>query len=183
MASSASTSDSRAANSLFKSQEACTYAMCKEIRKEMLDSILCGINERFDAFENKFEVLFTMQANLQKWLADQEQATSFLDICKGKLETKFKELKEHTGQLQSKVLDLDACFCRFNIKVVGIKEESEEETPRTLCLAWSQSCWVKNISRTRLKLTVGIAPPSPNLRQGENRAPLWPVFTIFKSRS
>lgn len=52
-----------------------TFAICKE----MPESILRCINERFGAFEAKFNVLAASQAELQASVASQEQAAIELD--------------------------------------------------------------------------------------------------------
>lgn len=106
-----------------------TYAMCKEICKEMSESILRCINERFDAFEAKFHALAASQAELQTRVTNQEQAMSDLDVRMLKLEAKCTELTKHNAQLQTKVLDLEARSRRHNIKLVGIPEDEEKGRP------------------------------------------------------
>lgn len=62
--------------------------MCKELCKEMSESVLRCINERFNAFEAKFQSLAASQAELQTRVANQEQAASDLDACMLPLEAK-----------------------------------------------------------------------------------------------
>lgn len=106
-----------------------TYAMCKEICKEVSESVLRCINEWFDAFEAKFNALAASQAELQTHVANQEQAISDLDVRMLKLEAKCTELMKHNAQLHTKVLDLEACSRRHNIKLVGIPDDEEEGRP------------------------------------------------------
>lgn len=106
-----------------------TYAMCKEICKEVSESVLRCINEWFDAFEAKFNALAASQAELQTHVANQGQAINSLDVCVLKLEAKCSELTKHNAQLQTKVLDLEARSRKHNIKLVGIPEDEEEGRP------------------------------------------------------
>jgi len=99
-----------------------TYEMCKELCKEVSESVLRCINECFDAFEAMFQSLAASQAELQARVANQEQATSDLDIRMLALEAKCTKL--HT-----KVLDLEARSRRHNIKIVGIQEGEEDGRP------------------------------------------------------
>ena len=69
-----------------------TYDMCKELCKEVSESVLPCINERFDAFEAKFQSLAALQAELQARVANQELATSDLDARMIALEAKCIEL-------------------------------------------------------------------------------------------
>ncbi len=106
-----------------------TYDMCKELCKEMSESVLRCINERFDAFEAKFQSLAASQAELQARVANQEQAADDLDARMQVLEAKCSDLAKGNAQLQTKVLDLVARSRRHNIKIVGIQEGEEEGKP------------------------------------------------------
>lgn len=106
-----------------------TYDMCKALCKEVSESVLRCINERFDAFEAKFQSLAASQAELQTRVANQEQAASDLDIRVLALEAKYTELAGRNTQLHNKVLDLEARSRRHNIKIVGIQEGEEEGRP------------------------------------------------------
>ena len=106
-----------------------TYDMCKELCKDVSESVLRCINERFDAFEAKFQSLSAMQADLQARMVDQEGASSNLDIRMSALETKCAELAGQNAQLRNKVLDLEVRSRRHNIKIVGIAEGEEEGKP------------------------------------------------------
>lgn len=97
--------------------------------KEMSEAILERLGERFDAFDTKFQSLLSMQTDLQNHMVSQEQTTSALEDCVEVLETKCDDLAKYTSQLQAKLLDLEAWSCRHNIKIVGIKEDSEEGRP------------------------------------------------------
>lgn len=105
------------------------YAMCKEICKEMSESILQGVNARFDAFELNFQKLVTSQAELQSRVANQELATNDFEARIQELETRYSELSKQNSQLRAKVLDLEAQSRRHNIKIVGIQEDEEEGKP------------------------------------------------------
>lgn len=105
------------------------YAMCKEICKEMSESILRGVNTRFDAFELNFQKLVTSQSELQARVANQELAITDFEARITVLETKYSELSKQNNQLRAKVLDLEARSRRHNIKIVGIQEDEEEGKP------------------------------------------------------
>ncbi|KAL1266063.1 hypothetical protein QQF64_004090 [Cirrhinus molitorella] len=105
------------------------YAMCREVCKEMSDSILQGVNARFDAFELTFQKLVTSQAELQARVANQELACNDFEARIRELETRYSELLKQNGQLRTKVLDLEARSRRHNIKIVGIQEGEEEGKP------------------------------------------------------
>jgi peptidoglycan hydrolase CwlO-like protein len=62
----------------------------------------------FDAFESKFQSLAAAQAELQARVANQEQASSELEVCMIALEAKCTELAGRNTQLHTKVLDLEA---------------------------------------------------------------------------
>ncbi|CAL9693764.1 unnamed protein product [Knipowitschia caucasica] len=106
-----------------------TYAVCREMCKEMSMSILGKIDERFDAFDTRFETLLSEQANLRERLDSQEQATCSLDLRVTTLENKYEALTKHASQLQNKLLDLEARSRRHNIKIVGIEEGTERGNP------------------------------------------------------
>lgn len=106
-----------------------TYEICKEMCREMSASILEKLDERFDAFDAKFQSLFAVQTDLQNRMTSQEQATCALEERIDALETKYEALSKHNGQLQNKVLELEGRSRRQNIKIVGIKEDSEEGRP------------------------------------------------------
>lgn len=106
-----------------------TYAICKEMCKEMSVSILGKIDERFDAFDTRFETLLSEQANLRERLDNQEQAACSLDLRVTTLENKCEALTKHANQLQNKLLDLEARSRRHNIKIVGIEEGAEKGNP------------------------------------------------------
>uniref|UniRef100_A0A087XKJ2 L1 transposable element RRM domain-containing protein n=1 Tax=Poecilia formosa TaxID=48698 RepID=A0A087XKJ2_POEFO len=93
--------------------------MCQEICKTMSASILAKLDECFDALEAKFQSVLAAQTDLQNRMVSQELATKAHEKCMGELETKF----------QTKLLDLEARSRRHNIKIVGIKENSEEGRP------------------------------------------------------
>lgn len=105
------------------------YAMCKEICKEMSESILRGVNARFDAFELNFQKLVTSQSELQARVANQELAITDFEARITVLETKYSELSKQNNQLRAKVLDLEARSRRHNIKIVGIQEDEEDGKP------------------------------------------------------
>lgn len=105
------------------------YAMCKEICKEMSESILQGVNARFDAFKLNFQKLVTSQAELQARVANQELATNDFEARMQELETRYSELSKQNNQLRAKVLDLEAWSRRHNIKIVGLQEDEEEAKP------------------------------------------------------
>lgn len=107
-----------------------TYDMCKELCKEVSESVLHCINERFDAFEAKFQSLAASQAELQSRMANQEQTASDLDARLLVLEAKCIELEGRNTQLHTKVLDLEARSRRHNIKIVGIQESWGDEEGR-----------------------------------------------------
>lgn len=44
----------------------------------------------------------------------------------GTLEAKCEDLAKLVNQIQPKLLDLEACTRRLNIKIVGIKQRSED---------------------------------------------------------
>lgn len=106
-----------------------TYTMCKALCKEMSESVLRCINERFDAFETKFHALAGSQAELQARVASQEQAPTELDTCMLTLKGRYSELAKCNSQLRDKVQDLEARSRRHNIKIVGIKEGEEGGKP------------------------------------------------------
>lgn len=106
-----------------------TYAICKEMCKEMSMSILGKIDERFDAFDTRFETLLSEQANMRERLDSQEQATCSLDLRVTTLENKYEALSKHASQLQNKCLDLEARSRRHNVKIVGIEEGAEKGNP------------------------------------------------------
>lgn len=68
-----------------------TYDMCKELCNEVSESVLCCINECFDAFEAKVQLLAASQAELQARMASQELATGDLDVRITVLETKYTD--------------------------------------------------------------------------------------------
>lgn len=106
-----------------------TYEICKEMCKGMSESILGKLDERFDAFETKFQSVLSVQTDLQNRLVSQEQTTSVLEERVEALEAKCEDLTRHANQLQSKILDLEARSRRHNIKIIGIKEDSEKGRP------------------------------------------------------
>lgn len=106
-----------------------TYEICKEMCKEMSESILEKLDERFDAFETKFQSVLSVQTDLQNRLISQEQTTSALEERVEVLEAKYEDLTKYADQLQTKVLDLEARSRRHNIKIIGIKEDSEKGRP------------------------------------------------------
>lgn len=71
-----------------------TYAMCKE----MSESVLRCINERFDAFQTKFHALAASPVELQACVASQEQAAIELDACMLTLEARHSELAKCNTQ-------------------------------------------------------------------------------------
>ncbi|CAB1443944.1 unnamed protein product [Pleuronectes platessa] len=75
-----------------------TYAMFKE----MSESVLRCINERFDAFETKFNALAASQSELQARVASQEQAVTELDARMVTLEARHSELAKCNTQLHAK---------------------------------------------------------------------------------
>lgn len=89
-----------------------TYDMCKELCKEVSESVLRCINEHFDAFEAKFQSLAASQVELQSRMANQEQSTSNLDARMLVLEAKCTKLEGRNTQLHTRVLDLEACSRR-----------------------------------------------------------------------
>ena len=98
-----------------------TYDMCKALCKEVSESVLDCINERFDAFEAPLSFSHLQpQAELQAHVANQEQATSDLDVCVLALKAKCTKLAGRNTQLHNKMLDLEACSRRHNIKILGI---------------------------------------------------------------
>lgn len=105
------------------------YAMCKEMCKEMSETILERLDERFDAFDTKFQSVLSVQTDLQNRMVSQEQTTSALEERVEVLETKCEDLAKYASQLQAKLLDLEARSRRQNIKIFGIKEDSEEGRP------------------------------------------------------
>lgn len=78
-----------------------TVDMCQELCKEMTESVLRGINERFDAFEANFQLLVALQAALQTRVADQELATNNLDKRVQDLEAKYSELAKQSTTSQA----------------------------------------------------------------------------------
>ncbi|XP_072097787.1 uncharacterized protein [Mobula birostris] len=106
-----------------------TYAMCKEIGQEISESVLRGINGRFDVFETKFQTLVASQADLQAHVANQELTACDLEACVQELEAKYSELMRQNSQLEAKVHDLEARSRRHNIKIVGIQEGEEDGKP------------------------------------------------------
>ncbi|CAL1600503.1 unnamed protein product [Knipowitschia caucasica] len=105
------------------------YEMCKEMCKEMSEKILERLDERFDAFDTKLQSVSSIQADLQNRMVSQEQATSALDERVEVLEAKYEDLSRYASQLQTKLLDLEARSRIHNIKIVGIKEDSEKGNP------------------------------------------------------
>lgn len=103
--------------------------MCKELCKEVSESALHCINERFDAFEAKSQSLAALQAELQSRMANQEQAAGDLDARMVVLEAKCTELEGRNTQLHTKVLDFEVRSRRHNIKIVGIQEGDEDGRP------------------------------------------------------
>ncbi|KAK5602942.1 hypothetical protein CRENBAI_019553 [Crenichthys baileyi] len=63
------------------------FDMCQEICKSMSVSILEKLDERFDAFEVKFQSVLAVQADLQNRMAGQELATNALEERLGELKT------------------------------------------------------------------------------------------------
>lgn len=78
-----------------------TYDMCKALCKEMSESILRCINDRFDTFETKFQLLSASQAELQARVAGREQAANDLDTRMQVLEAKCTELARCNTQLHT----------------------------------------------------------------------------------
>lgn len=105
------------------------YKICQEICQTISKSILEKLDERFDAFEAKFQSVLSVQADLQNRLEGQELAVNAMDERMGVLEAKCEELAKLVNQFQPKLLDLEARSRRLNIKIVGIKEGSEEGRP------------------------------------------------------
>ncbi|CAB1426435.1 unnamed protein product [Pleuronectes platessa] len=105
-----------------------TYAMFKE----MSESVLRCINERFDAFETKFNALAASQSELQARVASQEQAVTELDARMVTLEARHSELAKCNTQLHAKVQDLEARSRRHNVKIVGIQEVKVDRAHRSL---------------------------------------------------
>ncbi|CAM4631402.1 unnamed protein product [Leuciscus chuanchicus] len=105
------------------------YEICKEMCKEMSETILGRLDERFDAFDTKFQSVLSVQTDLQNRMVSQEQTTSALEERVEVLEAKCEDLTKYASQLQTKLLDLEARSRRHNIKIVGIKEDSEEGKP------------------------------------------------------
>ncbi|MEQ2163070.1 hypothetical protein GOODEAATRI_026437 [Goodea atripinnis] len=108
------------------------FEMCQEIYKSMSASVLEKLDERFDAFEAKFQSVLAVQADLQNRMAGQELATNAFEEQLGELETKYVELTMLVTQQQTRLLDLEARSRRHNIKIVGIKENSEAGRPTEL---------------------------------------------------
>lgn len=106
-----------------------TYAVCKEMCQEISSSILEKIDQRFDAFETRFQSLYSEQSELKERMDSQEQATGVLDQRVELLEANFTELTKHAEQLQTKLHDLEARSRRHNIKIVGIPENAEDGRP------------------------------------------------------
>lgn len=102
--------------------------MCQEICKTMSESILEKLDERFNTFEAKFQSVLAEQTDLQNCMVGQELETNAHEEHLGELETKCVELTKLVTQQQTKLLDLEACS-RRHIKIVGIKENSEEGRP------------------------------------------------------
>lgn len=98
--------------------------MCKELCKDISESVLRGINDHFDAFESKFQSLLSVQIDLQNHVANHVNSNS------RELKVKCLKLGKHNGQFQANILDLEACSCRHNIKIVGIQEGAEEGRPK-----------------------------------------------------
>uniref|UniRef100_A0AAV2MU95 Transposase element L1Md-A101/L1Md-A102/L1Md-A2 n=1 Tax=Knipowitschia caucasica TaxID=637954 RepID=A0AAV2MU95_KNICA len=105
----------------------CTKCAKKCVRK--CQKILERLDERFDAFDTKLQSVSSIQADLQNRMVSQEQATSALDERVEVLEAKYEDLSRYASQLQTKLLDLEARSRRHNIKIVGIKEDSEKRNP------------------------------------------------------
>lgn len=106
------------------SQDADTYESCKEIGKAMSDNILRGINQRFDAFETKFQTLFEAQADFSKaWPARSELPASWTYI-KGNSKPNAWSCKGMQASSKAKYF-----FGRLNIEIIGVKEGSEEGSP------------------------------------------------------
>lgn len=103
--------------------------LCQEICKNMSASILEKLDERFDALEAKLQSVLAVQTDLQNRMLGQELAASAHEERLRELETKCVELTKIVTQQQTKLLDLEARSRRHNIKIVGIKENSEEGRP------------------------------------------------------
>lgn len=83
-----------------------TYAVCKEMCQEISSSILEKIDQRFDAFETRFQSLYSEQSELKERMDSQEQATGVLDQRVELLEVNFTELTKHAEQLQTSFMIL-----------------------------------------------------------------------------
>lgn len=103
--------------------------MCQEICKNMSASILERLDERFDALEVRLQSILAAQTDLQNRIAGQESAINAHEERLGELDAKCAELAKLVTQQQTKLLDLEARSRRHNIKIVGVKENSEEGRP------------------------------------------------------
>ncbi|KAK7922240.1 hypothetical protein WMY93_009142 [Mugilogobius chulae] len=97
--------------------------------REMATSIMEKIDQRFDAFDIRFQSLHSEQTDLKHRMDSQEQASSALERRVEELEGKCVDLAKHANQLQTKLHDLEARSRRHNIKIVGIPEGTEEGRP------------------------------------------------------
>lgn len=125
---SASSSES-AAGQDSTAEKSQTYEICMEMCKGMSESILEKLDERFDAFDARFQTVISMQTDLQNRMVSQEQTTSVLEKRVEALEVKCEDLTEYANQLKTKLLDLEARSRRHNIKIIGVKEDSEQGRP------------------------------------------------------
>lgn len=106
-----------------------TYEICMEMCKGMSETILEKLDERFNAFDTKFQSVLSVQPDLQNHMVSQEQTTSALEKCVEELVAKCEDLAGHANQLQAKLLDLEARSRRHNIKIIGVEEDSEQGWP------------------------------------------------------
>lgn len=100
------------------------------------NTILAAINDMSKKMEDRFNNLEASLQTMQATLTEHEARISTTEAASSDLDVRLTQLKQHCLQLeenykllQHKIIDLEACSRRQNIKVVGLPERSEGINP------------------------------------------------------